>query len=58
MKLLDKLDQKNIILPLKAQTQSDAIKEILYHLQKINVLKKAIKSKIDPALIIPFLKKE
>ena len=34
MNLLDKLKPETIIFPLKAQTQPDAIKEILENLQK------------------------
>lgn len=38
MNLRDKLKEKTIILPIKATTQTDAIQELLTHLQGINIL--------------------
>ena len=43
MSLLDKLKPETIIFPLKAQTQPDAIKEILENLQKNKILKNTTK---------------
>jgi mannitol/fructose-specific phosphotransferase system IIA component (Ntr-type) len=38
MNLRDKLKENTIILPIKATTQTDAIQELLTHLQGINIL--------------------
>ena len=38
MNLLDKLKEDNILLPLQCSTQSGAIRELLVHLQKLEVL--------------------
>ena len=38
MNLLDKLKEDNILLPLQCSTQAGAIRELLIHLQKLEVL--------------------
>ena len=38
MNLLDKLKEDNILLPLQCSTQSGVIRELLVHLQKLEVL--------------------
>ena len=43
MNLRDKLKEENIIVPIQASTQPDAIQELLLHLQKINILSATIK---------------
>ena len=43
MNLRDKLKEETIILPILSSTQGDAIKELLIHLQKIEILSSTIK---------------